>query len=221
MIITDRRFSEFTSALHEGMPHLEHMFVDFDGVIIDSEPIQARCYSTVLLRYGVNFTADEFAGLMGNSESKIWSVLIDRYNLSRNADELTDERRDLLIKSLTSNDVRSNWYMKPLLKFAVDNDVVPQIVSANQTIVIEAVLKHVELADAFGVIHSLQEIRPSISKSVLLAQLVGDSSSSSLIIEDSASTLRAAKQQGLFCVAVRHSLNDHSQVRGDIVLNAF
>ena len=217
----DKCQEDLIDDLRSRASNVNRVFIDFDGVVIDSEPLQYQCYAACLHEYGFTFTQEEFLGsYLGNSELVNWNKLRDHFGLDVTAEELTAQRYDILMAALLAPSVTANWFIAPLIQWCHEKGIVPEILSANQTKIIEAVCDHVGLADLKQHIYSLHEITPQISKPELIDQLTGGDASRCLIIEDSASTLEQATKRNMFSIGVRHSFNRHKQLDADIFVNS-
>lgn len=61
---------------------LEAVIFDFDGVVVDSEPIHMRCFLEVMKPHGVRFTKDEYyAQYLAYSDRDAMTRMIEQYGL--------------------------------------------------------------------------------------------------------------------------------------------
>jgi beta-phosphoglucomutase-like phosphatase (HAD superfamily) len=212
--------SAFIDELDASASHVRHAYVDFDGVILDSEPLQMQAYSDILARYGITgFGKKEFLNYIGNSEPVAWSMIIKDYELNLAVEDLIKERNEIYSQVMEYDDLKPNWFVKPFFTWLSRNKISADVVSANQTTYISSILERFEIALLVTNIYSLHEITPVTNKPDLLRKLVGDEGSSSLIIEDSIKTLEFAGSLGMFRVGVQHGYNEHLTLPAEIIVN--
>ena len=183
---------------------LDCVLWDFDGVVVDSEPVQAQTYREILTALGHIPAADFFDDLTGRTEAEIWAVLINAFGLQEGAKELREERLALVTERLVHSP--PNWFLTPLLEGLERRGVVSRIVSSGNESVISRYLGEWNLSERFrdvsaaaadGSIEAKQDRIDNALAGTALA----------MVIEDSSRYLAFARSRGAVTLAVRHSLN--------------
>lgn len=186
---------------------VEAVLWDFDGVIADTEPCQARAYEIVLARHGVALPPGWFEGFVGSTERTIWSELVRRMDPAAgplDIDSLMHERAGDYLAC--AGELDPSWFVASVLALETEH----HIVSAGNHGAIATLL------DRWGLTARFATIRASDSPTTPLAQpkrerlqatLVELDPSTCAVIEDSAAYLELARGLGAVTVGVQHGLN--------------
>jgi beta-phosphoglucomutase-like phosphatase (HAD superfamily) len=191
---------------------LELALWDFDGVVVDSEPLHAEAYREILGRLGKTPEADFFEDLAGRTESKIWGMLIEDFALNQDAAELRRERLTLVTERLAQ--VPPNWFVLPLLEHLERRDVPSRIVSSGNESVIWRYLNAQGLAERFPDVSVGAPGDTGSTKPERIAEML-EGISHALLIEDSAHYLEVGRSLGAITLAVRHALNTAQKPHAD------
>lgn len=195
---------------------LELALWDFDGVVVDSEPLHAETYRQILARLGCTPAHDFFEELAGRTEPAIWSELIERFQLTEAAADLREERLALVTERLAQ--VSPNWFVIPALERLESNRVASRIVSAGNASVIHRYIEAQGLVGRFQEVTSVAADGSSLSKAERLAHLIGGARRV-LLIEDSDRYLEIGHSHGAVTLAVRHSVNASRSLNANALLH--
>lgn len=132
------------AAVPQAVENARAVIWDFDGVVADTEPVQARAYEVVLRRAGVDVAPGWFAQWVGTPESGIWAGLKDRYGLAASVGALSAVRAEVY-EELAAG-LLPAWFVEPVLGLPVRHS----IVSAGNHRQIVALLHQWGLEDAFA-----------------------------------------------------------------------
>ena len=188
---------------------------DFDGVIVDSEPVHATTYRDILGRLGHEPPQDFFEGLAGRSEGEIWDALIERFGLELSAEELQEERGPLASERLRRT--APNWFVLPLLDELDRRGIASRIVSSGNGAVVRDYLRAQGLEARFSDVSVVDGIAPP-TKPGRLTAAVGDGEGV-LLIEDTGRYVDIARELGALTIGVRHSVNSAADLAVDAVVN--
>jgi phosphoglycolate phosphatase-like HAD superfamily hydrolase len=176
---------------------------DFDGVIADTEPCQARAYELVLAQFGVECEPGWFDPFVGTTERAIWPRLIAEHGLAALVDDLVAARSNLFLGQAET--LTPAWYVKQVLDLAVPH----HIVSAGNH---DQILR---LVDSWEIGHRFVSVRATGSpattadddKESRLLNMLGEVGEGVVLFEDSSRYLELARAFGATTVGVQHSLN--------------
>lgn len=182
---------------------------DFDGVITDSEPLQASTYQMMLKSFRVSETLD-FTEYVGSTEATIWNALIKRYNLKQSLAELKEERM-VLLSELAHKQLKPTWIVDELVAPLQEVSQRQVILSNGEIALIESLITAWNLNSILEIIQKPNEGR----KREILADLVYKNKS--LVFEDNQGTLEYARGLGAFSVGIVHPMFQESLV-ADILL---
>lgn len=190
---------------------------DFDGVICDSEPLQAAAYREVLIRRGVRPLAGFFDGFVGMTEFEIWGQLARTYSVTASRGDLVRERRNVLRPRLI-RDAPPNWFVRPALETLGSLGCRSVVMSSGDVTVIEPYLAAWSLTGEFGSISAAG--KTSGPKRDRLIEIVASSTGRVLLFEDVAEYLALGSSLGAVVIAVSHGLNRYRRLGGDAVVVA-
>jgi beta-phosphoglucomutase-like phosphatase (HAD superfamily) len=179
---------------------------DFDGVVADTEPVQAASFDAVLRRHGVSVSGDFFQEFLGKSEYEIWLILRARYEISVTPEEMIAERSGLYLDRAAS--IGHAHYVSPLLATAAASGAVSVIVSSGSAMHIRYLLDAYGLAESFASLYCLgspQDLDLP-DKSSRLRYVAKHLPSPQVILEDNPEYLALAKTLGMTTIAVWHGM---------------
>lgn len=194
------------------------MFFDFDGIIVDSEPLHFALFRRLLAEEEIDLTREQYDAIyLGMDDRECFTAAIEAHGktaaLSK-VSELIERKSSLLMKELD--------HRVPLLPGAADlirllaTSVPLAVCSGALRREIEAMLRRAGLLSAFVGIVSAEDVthgKPDpqgylaalamINGVLALAEPID--SASSLVIEDSIAGIQAARAAGMRCLAVANS----------------
>lgn len=182
---------------------------DFDGVIADSEPVQAESYRRLLRNMGNSVEPGFFVPYIGHPEPTIWEMMrADGFRLAGDPDDLRDERHDIFVE-LARARLKPSWLVRDLAATAEDLKARQVIVSNGNPEAIRAFLGHWDLT---GIL-DLLPVHLAGGKAAVLRSLWAGGPT--VTIEDNVHFTQAAREAGSWTVFVHHSMNTKDQY-GDV-----
>lgn len=175
---------------------------DFDGLMVDSEPLWVESERTLLARHGLELTEADIAATHGHSLAEMMGIYATRIP---GADPLALGAEMMAI-------MRGAYAAGvPLRPGAVElvrtlADLMPVAIASNtDASLVRGVLIALDLGDAFtDVLSGTAVPRPKPAPDVYLAacEALGTPPAQVICFEDSPPGIRAAKAAGLWCVGV-------------------
>lgn len=188
---------------------------DFDGVIADTEPLQAKSYQLLLKQRGIEVSPDFFQDLIGNSEEKIWKDLKSQHQLKNPIQQLSLTRHEILLPLLEH--IEPNWFVAPVLKEIRNLGGISVIVSAGGPKLISRCLAIWGITDQFAAAAALGPGGQRADKEQHILKYITENESV-LLIEDSEHYLNLAKQTAALTLGVSHSLNKLNDESADSLI---
>lgn len=196
---------------------MDALIFDFDGVIVDSEPLHMSSFAAVVEPYGIGFTEpeyrqrylglDDFAGLramFADHDKPIDQALVD---------ELVARKTALLKAGLDGQTPPLDGVLE-LIDQAADRGIPMGICSGALREEILVAVKALNLADRFGSLVAAEDVQPGkpqpgcyIEAMRRLAQATGQTirPEESWAIEDSPTGIAAARGAGMKVLAITSS----------------
>lgn len=179
----------------------EVAFIDFDGVLVDSEPKHFISYQTVLKTYGIDISSEQFSTqYMGQSEPDIVSKISNDYSCSIDYQSFSEKRNTVVFDFVDNGDMRP---FQPVISFINENLRNHQkfILSSQSRNLIESCLQQDGFPD-FDTIYSAPEL--GVNKKEIALELIKEGD---YLIEDNIDFLFFCSKITKNLVYVRHSLN--------------
>jgi len=196
------------------------VLLDFDGVIVNSEPLHFYAFHQILKAEGIELSEEEYyRELIGFDDRGAFRHLFDDrkiplepkkllYLMTRKSEVVMELIEDRKYHSLPGVEefVRGLWRHYPLA-----------ICSGALREEIEAMLEGVALRDCFGVIVAAQDVtvgKPDPQGYFLCAKLISRNlkaplkPSDCLVVEDAPSGIQAGKAAGAACLGLTTSFDD-------------
>lgn len=199
---------------------LKMVVFDFDGVILDSEPMHARAVSLVLERHGVmDFDPMQCVGM---SAPLTWERLIKEYGLAASVKELMDETLDADDQLLRASDALPSAGLREVLDTLGRMGVRTGIASSSMARYVRGALSFLGLTERFPVVVTGDECdrkKPFADPYLLAASRGAAPPVECAAVEDSAIGVESAKSAGLFCVGYRNPTSGEQDLsHADVVI---
>lgn len=185
---------------------------DFDGVIVDSEPLHEAALLQCARERGMSFTHDQYmTKLIGLADRDCLPVLYELNGRSPTADEHASyfaQKKRLVHEMIERGEAKGFPGTVALIREA-SGSIPLAICSGAIRPEIETVLKSLEIAQHFRTIVSADEVRhskPNPEGYLKAAEALNEKPAKCVAIEDTPTGCRAALAAGLNAIAVGHSL---------------
>ncbi len=197
---------------------LRAVIFDFNGIIIDDEPIHFELFQRVLSQEGIGLTKEDYyTRYLGFDDRGAFLTAYRDHGRELTDDQLARlvERKSIYYQEAIRNNVAVFPGVKTLVR-SLANKLALAIASGALRHEIETILCTIGLRDCFRTIVSAEDVRagkpePEIFLKALaqLNQLQGDglpiNAHECVVIEDSREGIRGARRAGLKCLAITNS----------------
>ncbi len=194
---------------------LKGVIFDMDGVIVNSEPQHVAFEVDILKTLGIDFPKNGFPEYAGLAMDKFWLSLKERYNLQQPVEELMAYDTAMRAKAFREHDhfdVPAG--VLSLIKSLKRAGIPLALASSSHTMVIDAILDKLGFRRYFDVVVSgfeLKNGKPAPDIFLYAADLLGVSHAESMVIEDTANGVLAAKNAGMKCLGYQNPTNPTRQ----------
>ncbi len=206
---------------------LKGVIFDMDGVIVNSEPQHVAFEVDILKSLGIDFPENGFPEYAGLAMDKFWLSLKERYNLKQPVEELLAYDTAMRAKAFREQDhfdIPSG--VVGLIKSFKRAGIPLALASSSHTMVIDAILDKLGFRRYFDVVVSgfeLKNGKPAPDIFLYAADLLGTPHAESMVIEDTANGVLAAKNAGMKCLGYQNPTNPTRQdlSKADLVIDSF
>jgi beta-phosphoglucomutase-like phosphatase (HAD superfamily) len=142
---------------------LQSIFFDFNGVIIDDEPLQMKAYQESLQKLGITLTTEQYYGALGTDDRAFVGAVFEREakELSEHDRQSIIERKSELHRELIKDELPLFPGVVTFLK-AASRRYALGLVSMARRKEIDYVLERARLGELFTVIISAEDAPPGI-----------------------------------------------------------
>ena len=180
---------------------------DLDGLLVDSEPLQARSFNLVLAPYGIRLESDDFRELVGYTTTDNFKLLKARHEqIDITVDQLM-EAKDKAYHKLVRSDLTLNPGTMELVQSLHSGQVPMAVASSSPRVDVELSLNVVGLARYFSVVRTSDDVvktKPAPDLYLLAARALGVRPERCVAFEDSGAGCAAACTAGMHCFVVPH-----------------
>lgn len=201
---------------------IKALIFDLDGTLINSEPLHYRAWKAALLDNGVpEFTFENFLCYVGTSNEKVAGDFIESDGIKKSITQLVREKQAKYMKFIPSlelcagvNQVLTRYRDKMELAVA----------SSSHQHEIKAILEEKGLDGFFSQVvggDMVEKKKPDPEIYLMVQSLLHVSPDECVAFEDSASGLNAAKNAGMYGIAIPNEFTgNHDFTRADLILNS-
>jgi len=207
---------------------IKAVIFDFDGVIVDSEPLHFKAFHHVLLEAHINFTEDEYwSKYLAMSDKDLLNELMKHHQAQfspQDIQEMLNKKAQRYMKLLQEEPIFFHGIKNVLLHLS---KYFPLAIASGALLnEIKWALGNMEATNFFKFIVSAEDVNegkpnPQIffvayKKLVSLEQ--GLKTEECLVIEDSVHGIRAAHNARMKCLAVAHTYKDEDLKAADAIV---
>jgi len=173
---------------------IEAVIFDMDGLIIDSEPLWRKAEISAFKEIGFDFTDEMCASTMGMRIDQVVAHWWEKLKWD------SPSQNQLVNTIINKMIIQINKFGKPMpgleyiINILVRNDVSMAIASSSSFLLIETVVRKLQIKHHFDVIHSAEnEVNGKPHPAVFLtaAKLLGKKPENCLVLEDSKAGMEA------------------------------
>lgn len=207
------------------MPKITHLIYDFDGLLLDTEPIYCDVNQLIASRYGKTFTSEIHRMIMGRQALDCAQILVRELDLPLTAEEHLQARNELIFEMLP----KAQPMPGALAMTQRFNEAgIPQaIATSSAAVTFQLKTRHYQdWLTRFEVIvlgndPEVKQSKPAPDSFLVAAQRLGADPADCLVLEDSPAGIKAAKAAGMWAVAVpaAHMARDLYQGADEIIEN--
>lgn len=188
------------------MPKITHLIYDFDGLLLDTEPIYCEVNQIIARRYGKTFTPEIHRMIMGRQALDCAQILVRELDLPLTAEAHLQARNEIIFDMLPKAQPMPGAVEMTRRFYAAG---VPQAIATSSASVTfhKKTRNYQDWLTCFRVIvlgddAEVKQSKPAPDSFLVAAKRLGASPDTCLVLEDSPAGIKAAKAAGMWAVAV-------------------
>jgi beta-phosphoglucomutase len=174
---------------------------DFDGVVVQSEPLHKRTFLELLAPYGVSVTEQRwYKEFAGTGSRHIFEVLVREFNLGLDVDLLVAKRKAVYEARVRAGELSITPGAREFVSKQKARGLRVAVVSGSHRTNIQAAFDTLGLTGLFDIVISgddIPERKPDPGPFLRAAKMLGIAPRDCLVIEDSYSGCESAKRAGM------------------------
>jgi HAD superfamily hydrolase (TIGR01509 family) len=189
-------------------PQVRAIVFDFDGVVVNSEPLYEAAETALFQRYGIRIPDEDWKYFKGLSEEKLFTFTKERYSITAPISELKVQGLELLKAEFAKH----LDYMPGFLDFldVIDGQYQTGLVTSSSRTLLEWIFRHTPVRNHFSQMIAAEDIlqqKPHPEPYLRMAELLQLPPAEMLVIEDSINGVRSAKGAGAFTIGFLTTLS--------------
>ena len=191
------------------------LIFDFDGVLIDSEPLYLKSVNVILEECGVpQLTADEYQRWIGSTARLTWEALTRDNNLPEPAQHYQD-RYEVVIESVLKRELTLTPEAEELLGIVERRGIPRGVATASRRKWLAIKLEKLGLTEFFDVAVCSTDVRrtkPEPDIYLRATELMGLNPADVIAIEDSPAGIKSAKSAGIRTIGLRTGMTTNLDI---------
>jgi mannitol-1-/sugar-/sorbitol-6-phosphatase len=198
------------------------LLLDFDGVVVDSEPLYETAMNIQFKKYGIRVETDDWLFFKGKDAKAVFSYIRDKYKANVDVDTMQKEYSIDLFKEFKAN-MRfipgfEEFYYSCLDEFS------DLIVTSTSREVMDWTFENVPVDNIFsGMITSseVENTKPHPEPYLKGAEMIGIPIEKCVVIEDSVNGIRAGKASGAKVIGITTTFPAEVIKEADLIVDSY
>lgn len=202
---------------------IKAVIFDFDGVVVNNEPLHRQAERQALLRCGVRINDAELEQFRDCMDDSMFGELVKRYSLRCTAEYLSAEKMKIYRSLMDAKAPVADGIPKLLEKLKLRNMKIG-LTTRTPSDVVLPLLKKYKLHQFFDAIVTANDIttsKPSTEVYQRAASRLETKPEHCLVIEDCGSAIDVVKQIGMYCIGFKnlHTGNEDLS-KSDLIISS-
>ena len=202
--------------------NLKAIVFDFDGVVVNSEPLYERAEGQLFKEYNVTVPEEDWKHFKGISEAGFYRKVQQDYNIQTDIKILLQRGRELLLQEFRNG----LSYMPGFVDFfrSVNTHYKVGLVTSTSYAVLGWIFENTEIENFFKHIVTADDVRckkPNPDPYLQICHKLGVKPTETLAIEDSIHGVSSARRAGVVTIGFTSSLSSADLAHADYRANSF
>lgn len=218
---TDKLFLNFKKSSMHLIGMIKAAIFDLDGLLIDSEPLHFAAWKRVYENHGHMLDKKEYTRFVGIGDMAVGKYIASKFKLNLMPEELVKEKKNIYFELI--KDVKFIDGAVELIKSFKSRGVMMALASSDWRKTVNRILENSGYEKLFDVVicgDDVKEMKPSPEIYLLTAKKLHTRPEECIAFEDSYSGVIAAKNAGIFCIAVPNKYTKRQRLPADMIRNS-
>lgn len=204
------------------MTVLNAVIFDFDGVVVNSEPLYEKAELELFSSYGIDVDLEDIRDTKGLPEDSYLKLISERYHITVPQTELQKRGRELLRQSFAG----ALDYIPGFLDFfhQISGKVSTGLATSSARAMLNWIFEYTIIENHFTSIVTADDVlrsKPFPDPYLKVCRMLETNPGSALVIEDSATGLQAAKAAGTIAVGFAGSARPAELAAADYIVQDY
>lgn len=201
---------------------IKAIIFDFNGVIVDDEPLHEKAFRQACLEIGIRLSSQDYAVFcLGRTDMDGARRIQEKFSLSDKSREDLLQRKSKLYFVLLKSNLHTVLGVIELIGM-LKGSFLLAIATAAYPEEVEFILQALGIREDFGVIVSAKDVthsKPHPEPYLLAAKKLGVLPSECAVIEDTPSGIISAKGAGMKCIAITTTRRKEELQQADVTVD--
>lgn len=198
------------------------LLLDFDGIVVDSEPLYEKAMSGQFRRYGIRVNDADWLFFKGKDSKAVFTYLQEKYDSRINIDELHAAYKKDLLKEFRKH----MRFIPGFLDFfnACKEQFQDILVTSTSREIMEWTFKNVPVKNIFSdmiTANEVQNTKPHPEPYLKAAERIGIPIERCVVMEDSLNGIRSGKASGASVIALTTTFGPEILKEADLIVDNF
>ncbi|MFH2105860.1 MAG: HAD family phosphatase [Candidatus Micrarchaeota archaeon] len=185
---------------------IKGILFDFDGVIVESEPLHLKSFIELLKPFGIKLTKERWYGeFAGSGARNIMSVLFKENHINEDVYFWLKKRADLFLGYAKKGELEPTKGLLAFLHIIREKGILTTVSSSGNRDYISFLLEQLNLLKYFDMLVTVEDVtknKPDPEIFLVSAKKLGLKPDECLVVEDSKNGVKAGKAAGMAVVCV-------------------
>lgn len=201
------------------------IFFDFDGVVIDSEPLHAKAKKLVLEKFNISYPSAIFDDFKGRTDKVFFDYVSQKLDQGKNSSDFLQNTKKLLFEGII-NELKLVEGFLPFLGKVKERGMLTALVSSTSLYSLGLVDKLYNISGLFDLVITEVDTefhKPDPAPYLKALEKLSLTTGDSIVIEDSPNGIISAKKAGCFVYGLTTSFQNHTlrEAGADEIVESF
>jgi len=207
------------------MNDIKAVFFDFDGVVIDSEPLHAKAKKLVLEKFKISYSSAIFDDFKGRTDKVFFDFVSQKLDQGNNSSDFLQNTKKLLFEGII-NELKLVEGFLPFLGKVKERSMRTALVSSTSLYSLGLVDRLYNISGLFDLLITEVDTefhKPDPAPYLKALEKLSLTRHDSIVIEDSPNGIISAKKAGCFVYGLTTSFQSHTlrEAGADQIVESF